>query len=79
MDQTSVGISFCGYSEDFVRSFQYAIDNYLKKDKHNIIHKNNAYVCKWKGNKIAKEILTYLYEDSTIYLERKKKFYDFLK
>lgn len=79
IDGSSVAVGFCGYNKNFVQSFQYAIDNYLNKTQHNVISKSNAWACKWKGNVLAKKILTYLYEDSTIYLERKKKFYDCLK
>lgn len=67
-------VGFCGYNEEFVRSFQYAIDEYLERDVHNVIKKENAYNCKWKGKQCLK-ILEYLYKDSTIALERKKKFY----
>lgn len=73
-DEGYVRIGFCGYNEEFVRSFQYAIDEYLERDVHNVIKKTNAYNCKWKGKQCLK-ILEYLYKDSTIALERKKKFY----
>ena len=74
-----VGISFTGYNENFVQSFQIAIDNLINKKEHNKILKSDAYFCKWKGNKISKEILTILYENANIYLIRKKKFYDYFK
>lgn len=77
MNQT--GVSFCGYSKDFVQSFQLAIDKLIGKEKHNQISKGNSYHCKWKGNQISKKILTILYEDASIYLIRKKNFYDQLK
>ena len=73
-DEDYVRIGFCGYNEEFVKSFQYAIDEYLERDVHNVIKKANAYNCKWKGKQCLK-ILEYLYKDSTIALERKKKFY----
>lgn len=60
-------------------SFQNAIDDYLKEENHNKICKSNAYVCKWKGGKKVPQILKWLYKDATIYLERKKKFYDLYK
>lgn len=72
---TQVYVSFCGYSEDFVRSFQYAIDELLGKETHNQIRKNNAYVCRWKGNNLSRIILNYLYKDSTIFIKRKKQVY----
>lgn len=74
-ENRQLGISFCGYNENFVYSFQIAIDNFLNKEKHNKIFKVNAYQCKWKGNKICKKILDYLYSNSTIFLPRKKEFY----
>ena len=72
-------LSFCGYNKNFVMSFQNAIDDYLKEENHNKICKGNAYVCKWKGRKKVPQILKWLYKDATIYLERKKKFYDLYK
>lgn len=79
IDNGQLWISFVGYNKSFVMSFQKAIDNFLKEENHNNIHKSNAFSCKWKGNKKAFNILKWLYEDATIYLERKKKFYDLYK
>lgn len=70
-----IGISFTGYSENFVYSFQQAIDSILNRKQSNKIQKANAYFCKWKGNIICNEILHYLYSDSNIFLPRKKEFY----
>ena len=70
-----IGISFTGYNENFVYSFQQAIDSILNRKQSNKIQKANAYFCKWKGNIICKEILHYLYSDSNIFLPRKKEFY----
>lgn len=78
IDNGQIWISLTGYSEDFVKSFEYEIDRIISKEKHNKIHKANAYFCRWKGNKISKKILDYLYKDATIYLERKKRFYDLI-
>lgn len=72
-------ISFCGYNRDFVASFQKAIDDFLKEEKHNKINKGNVFSCRWKGRIKVSKILKWLYEDATIYLERKKKFYDLYK
>lgn len=72
-------LSFCGYNREFIMSFQKAIDDHLKIENHNKISKSNAFHCKWKGSKKVPEILKWLYEDATIYLERKKRFYDLYK
>lgn len=72
-------LSFCGYNRDFIVSFQKAIDDHFKIENHNKINKSNAFFCKWKGSKKVPEILKWLYKDATIYLERKKKFYDLYK
>lgn len=72
-------IYFCGYNKNFVMGFQRVIDDFLKEEKHNKLSKDNVYKCKWKGAKKVSKILIWLYEDATIYLERKKKFYDLYK
>lgn len=65
-------INFSSYSEECVRSFQYFLDTEVfKTDKHNKILKANSYQCKWKGAQKLKPLFHYLYDDATIYLERK--------
>lgn len=78
-EKTQIVVSFCGYSQNFVRSFQKAINNAIQYEYSGAIIKTNAWQCKWKGNKLAEKILSYLYEDSSFYLTRKKQFYDLLK
>ncbi len=75
----SVVVSFTGYNELFVKSFQNEIDKAISKNSTNSIFKANAYFCRWKGNIICLKILEYLYSDATIFLDRKNLFYKNLK
>lgn len=71
----TIAIGFCGYNKSFVYSFQKAINEKINYSIESNIKKDNAYSCRWKGNKISYKILRYLYEDSRIFLSRKKAFY----
>lgn len=64
-------IGFCSYFKETVIDFQKYIDLIINKDTHNKIQKGNAYKCNWKGKQQILKILDYLYENSTIYLNRK--------
>ena len=65
-------IGFCAYSEQCVASLQHFIDEViLQENNHNQIHKYNAYQCRWKGANKCNKIFHYLYDNATIYLERK--------
>lgn len=79
IDNGQVIVSFCGYSYDFVKSYQLAIDKILQKEQHNRIFKWNCYSCRWKGNQNSYKILEFLYNNSTIYLKRKAAFWFKLK
>lgn len=72
-------VGFCGYSEDFVRDFQYAVDRIINKKQHNQIRKQNAYQCSWRGRQQVLKILNALYKDSTCCLKRKHDKYIKLK
>lgn len=71
----TVAVGFCRYNQNFVYSFQKAINDAIGYEQENKIKKDNAYSCRWKGNKLSYQILRYLYEDSSIFLTRKKSFY----
>ena len=64
-------IGFCGYSKSFVESFQHYLVDTLQI-KANKIFKTSCWNCLWGAKKDLEILYNYLYEDSTIFLSRKK-------
>ena len=73
-NEASVG--FTNYSYEVVLEFQQYIDKLINKTKSNKIHHsvdNNSskYTCSWRGFRQVLKILSLLYDNSNIYLQRK--------
>ena len=73
-NEASVG--FTNYSYEVVLEFQQYIDKLINKTKSNKIHHsvdNNSskYTCAWRGFRQVLKILSLLYDNSNIYLQRK--------
>jgi hypothetical protein len=64
---------------DFINKYQQILMEKLNLSKTKIIKKENIYYLSRSGNDNVKLIGDYLYKDSNIYLERKKKHFDELK
>lgn len=75
-----IGCGFTNYFENSVREFQNFIDDKINKEKHNKIkvEKNKSF-CSWRGRQQVLKILSYLYDNSTVYLKRKYDKYLWIK
>lgn len=71
-----VSVGFVNYKMEIVKEFQSIIDKLINKENSNQIHhKNNetgnSYRCAWRGRRQVLKILTLLYGNSNIHLNRK--------
>lgn len=70
------GCGFVSHFESTVREFQEYIDNVIGKEKHNkITVLEGKSRCQWRGRQQVLRILSYLYDDTEVYLPRKYKKY----
>lgn len=74
-----VSINFTSYHESFVKDFQQSVDNLIKKENSNKLFYTSAWHCSWRGYNQVLKILDCLYQDATIYLQRKYDLYQKLK
>lgn len=68
-------IGFCSYSEEIVREFQEKIDKRINKINSNKIFYGSCWRCSWRGRRQILKILSLLYDDANIYLNRKYQKY----
>ena len=67
-----VSCDFTSYFYETVEEFQLFIDKQIGKEKHNKIAKmTNKSRCAWRGRQQVIKILSWLYDDSSVYLKRK--------
>ena len=68
-------IGFTNYSEQVVFEFQNKIDTLINKENSNKIlyseKDGHKYTCHWRGRRQVLKILSILYDNTTIYLQRK--------
>lgn len=68
-------VGFTNYSESVVKEFQQKIDSLIGKESSNKIHYNDdnghRYTCHWRGRRQVLKILSVLYDNSVIFLQRK--------
>ena len=76
---TDITFGFTSYSETMVQDFQAFIDNMIGKKEHNKNIYTSCWYSNWRGYNQVVNILDNLYEDATIYLDRKYKKYLVLK
>lgn len=77
--QNYMRMGFCGYNYTFVSSFQdfLAKTIYIKKNK--MFNTGSCWQCSWGAKADLEKIYHYLYDESTIFLKRKKdKIYNYL-
>lgn len=70
-----VSLNFTSYYQSFVEDFQKEIDKLINKENHNKVFYTSAWHCQWRGYDQVLSILNILYDNSTIYLERKYNLY----
>lgn len=75
-----VSCDFTSYFYDTVEEFQLVIDNYINKINHNKIYRTESKSrCSWRGRQQTLKILSYLYDNSEVYLKRKYDKYLWIK
>lgn len=75
-----VSCDFTSYFYETVEEFQLFIDKQIGKEKHNKIAKmTNKSRCAWRGRQQVIKILSWLYDDSSVYLKRKYDKYLWIK
>ena len=74
-----VAINFTSFHESFVRDFQQQIDSLINKQESNKLFYTSAWHCSWRGYDQVLKILDVLYENATIFLDRKYNLYQQLK
>lgn len=75
-----ISCDFTSYFYETVEEFQFFIDKQIGKKKHNKISKmTNKSRCAWRGRQQVIKILSWLYDDSSVYLKRKYDKYLWIK
>lgn len=67
-----LGLGYCAHSKDFVSSFQSFLCNELNLSKNKLFNTGGCWDCRWTAKKDVESIYHYLYDNSTICLQRKK-------
>lgn len=74
-DYNEASVGFCSYHYKTVEDFQKIIDRIIHKEQSNKIRKQNCWQCSWRGRRQVLNILAFLYDGTTIFLERKYEKY----
>ena len=72
---SDVTLNFTSYHEGIVNELVLLIDNLINKTEHNKPFYTTAWHCQWRGYKQVTKILDILYNDSTMYIQRKYDLY----
>lgn len=71
-DKKRIQLSATAYSKEVVLEFQRKIDEFIEKERSNkITGEHNKYNAIWNGRTQSVKILHLLYDDATVYLNRK--------
>lgn len=74
-----VSLGFTSYYQSIVEDFRDQIDELIRKDSHNKSFFTSAWHVQWRGRIQVIKILDILYENSPVFLNRKKEKYLLLK
>ena len=67
-----LGIGYCAHNKDFVANFQKYLCHNLKVANNKLFDTGNCWDCRWTAKKDVESIYHFLYDDSSICLQRKK-------
>ena len=67
-----LGVGYCAHNQKFVENFQKYLCNELNVAENKLFNTGNCWDCRWTAKKDVELIYHFLYDDSSIYLQRKK-------